>query len=141
MKRLPIGISDFKYLIEEDYYYFDKTNFIDEIIKDGSQVKLFTRPRRFGKTLNMSMLKYFFDIKEAKENKKLFNGLYIEKTESFKRQGQYPVIFLSLKDLKAESWEEMQVGIKELLQNIFIEYKNLAKELDEFDLLNFKKNY
>ena len=139
MKRLPIGISDFKYLIEEDYYYFDKTNFIDEIIKDGSQVKLFTRPRRFGKTLNMSMLKYFFDIKEAKENKKLFNGLYIEKTESFKRQGQYPVIFLSLKDLKAESWEEMQVGIKELLQNIFIEYKNLAKELDEFDLLNFKK--
>ena len=139
MKRLPIGISDFKYLIEEDYYYFDKTNFIDEIIQDGSQVKLFTRPRRFGKTLNMSMLKYFFDIKEAKENKKLFNGLYIEKTESFKRQGQYPVIFLSLKDLKAESWEEMQVGIKELLQNIFIEYKNLAKELDEFDLLNFKK--
>ena len=77
MKRLPIGISDFKYLIEEDYYYFDKTNFIDEIIQDGSQVKLFTRPRRFGKTLNMSMLKYFFDIKEAKENKKLFNGLYI----------------------------------------------------------------
>jgi len=73
MKRLPIGISDFKYLIEEDYYYFDKTNFIDEIIKDGSQVKLFTRPRRFGKTLNMSMLKYFFDIKEAKENKKLFD--------------------------------------------------------------------
>ena len=139
MKRLPIGISDFKYLIEEDYYYFDKTNFIDEIIKDGSQVKLFTRPRRFGKTLNMSMLKYFFDIKEAKENKKLFNGLYIEKTESFKRQGQHPVIFLSLKDLKAETWEEMQVGIKELLQNIFIEYKNLAKELDEFDLLNFKK--
>ena len=62
MKRIPIGLSDFKHLIEEDFYYFDKTSFIEEIIKDGSSVKLFTRPRRFGKTLNMSMLKYFFDI-------------------------------------------------------------------------------
>ena len=107
MKKLPIGLSDFKKLIEGNYYYFDKTNFIDEIIKDGSEVKLFTRPRRFGKTLNMSMLKYFFDIKEAEENKKLFKDLYIEKTEIFKEQGQYPVIFLSLKDLKATTWEEM----------------------------------
>ena len=81
MKRIPIGLSDFKELIEENYYYFDKTKFIDEIIQDGAQVKLFTRPRRFGKTLNMSMLKYFFDIKEAEKNKKLFKDLYIEKTE------------------------------------------------------------
>ena len=101
MKRLAIGLSDFKELIEENFYYFDKTSFIDEVIKDGSKVKLFVRPRRFGKTLNMSMLKYFFDITKANENKKLFKNLYIEKTESFKEQGQYPVIFLSLKDLKA----------------------------------------
>ena len=94
MKRIPIGLSDFKELIEEDFYYFDKTKFIDEVIKDGAKVKLFTRPRRFGKTLNMSMLKYFFDIREAEENRKLFKGLYIEKTESYKEQGQYPVIFL-----------------------------------------------
>ena len=86
MKRLAIGLSDFKHLIEEDFYYFDKTKFIDEIIKDGAQVKLFTRPRRFGKTLNMSMLKYFFDIKEAEKNKKLFKDLYIEKTESLKNR-------------------------------------------------------
>ncbi len=139
MKKLPIGLSDFKKLIEGNYYYFDKTNFIDEIIKDGSEVKLFTRPRRFGKTLNMSMLKYFFDIKEAEENRKLFKDLYIEKTENFKEQGQYPVIFLSLKDLKARTWEEMERGIKNLLQEVFSEHKYLIKELDEFDLSILKK--
>ncbi|WP_307994503.1 AAA family ATPase [uncultured Fusobacterium sp.] len=139
MKKLPIGLSDFKKLIEGNYYYFDKTNFIDEIVKDGSEVKLFTRPRRFGKTLNMSMLKYFFDIKEAEENRKLFKNLYIEKTENFKEQGQYPVIFLSLKDLKADNWEEMERGIKNLLQEVFSEHKYLIKELDEFDLSILKK--
>ena len=139
MKKLPIGLSDFKELIEENYYYFDKTNLIDEVIKDGSKVKLFARPRRFGKTLNMSMLKYFFDIKEAEENRKLFKDLYIEKTESFKEQGQYPVVFLSLKDLKARTWEEMERGIKNLLQEVFSEHKYLIKELDEFDLSILKK--
>ena len=139
MKKLPIGLSDFKELIEENYYYFDKTNLIDEVIKDGSKVKLFTRPRRFGKTLNMSMLKYFFDIKEAEENRKLFKDLYIEKTENFKEQGQYPVVFLSLKDLKARTWEEMERGIKNLLQEVFSEHKYLIKELDEFDLSILKK--
>ncbi|WP_338966646.1 ATP-binding protein [Fusobacterium nucleatum] len=139
MKKLPIGLSDFKELIEENYYYFDKTNLIDEVIKDGSKVKLFARPRRFGKTLNMSMLKYFFDIKEAEENRKLFKDLYIEKTENFKEQGQYPVIFLSLKDLKARTWEEMERGIKNLLQEVFSEHKYLIKELDEFDLSILKK--
>ena len=139
MKKLPIGLSDFKELIEENYYYFDKTNLIDEVIKDGSKVKLFARPRRFGKTLNMSMLKYFFDIKKAEENRKLFKDLYIEKTENFKEQGQYPVVFLSLKDLKARTWEEMERGIKNLLQEVFSEHKYLIKELDEFDLSILKK--
>ena len=138
MKRIPIGLSDFKHLIEEDFYYFDKTKFIDEIIKDGAQVKLFTRPRRFGKTLNMSMLKYFFDIKEAEKNKKLFKDLYIEKTESFKEQGQYPVIFLSLKDLKATTWEEMQKDIKSTVARLFSEYKYLLKDLDKFDTITFE---
>ena len=138
MKRIPIGLSDFKHLIEEDFYYFDKTKFIDEIIQDGAQVKLFTRPRRFGKTLNMSMLKYFFDIKEAEKNKKLFKDLYIEKTESFKEQGQYPVIFLSLKDLKATTWEEMQKDIKLTVARLFSEYKYLLKDLDKFDTITFE---
>jgi len=107
MKRIGIGLSDFKELIEEDFYYFDKTKFIDEIVKDGAKVKLFTRPRRFGKTLNMSMLKYFFDVEKKEENRKLFKDLYIEKTESFKEQGQYPVIFLSLKDLKTAEYQDL----------------------------------
>ena len=138
MKKLPIGLSDFKKLIEGNYYYFDKTNFIDEIIKDGSEVKLFTRPRRFGKTLNMSMLKYFFDIKEAEENRKLFKNLYIEKTENFKEQGQYPVIFLSLKDLKADNWEEMERKIIVMLSDLFSEYEYLLDKLTRTNYQNFK---
>ena len=139
MKRIPIGLSDFKHLIEEDFYYFDKTKFIDEIVKDGAKVKLFTRPRRFGKTLNMSMLKYFFDVEKKEENGKLFKDLYIEKTESFKEQGQYPVIFLSLKDLKAATWEIMEKDIKSTVASLFLEYEDLYYELGEFDKPLFKK--
>ncbi|MFG6053897.1 AAA family ATPase [Fusobacterium animalis] len=140
MKKLPIGLSDFKELIEENYYYFDKTNFIDEVIKDGSKVKLFARPRRFGKTLNMSMLKYFFDIREAEENRKLFKNLYIEKTENFKEQGQYPVVFLSLKDLKADNWESMVNYLKVLISNLCLENRYLLENLDSFDKALFE-NY
>ena len=140
MKKLPIGLSDFKELIEENYYYFDKTNFIDEVIKDGSKVKLFARPRRFGKTLNMSMLKYFFDVKEAEENRKLFKNLYIEKTENFREQGQYPVVFLSLKDLKADNWESMVNYLKVLISNLCLENRYLLENLDSFDKAIFE-NY
>ena len=138
MKRLAIGVSDFKKIIEGDFYYFDKTKFIEEIIKDGSEVKLFARPRRFGKTLNMSMLKYFFDIKNREENKEIFKDLYIEKTEAFKEQGQYPVIFLSLKDLKALTWEQMEKAIKSTISRLFSEYKYLLNDLDKFDTLTFE---
>ena len=138
MKKIGIGVSNFKKIIEGDYYYFDKTSFIDEIIQDGAEVKLFTRPRRFGKTLNMSMLKYFFDIKGAEENRKLFKGLYIEKKESFKEQGQYPVIFLSLKDLKARTWKEMERKIIITLSDFFSEYEYLLNELTGINFENLK---
>ena len=138
MKRIGIGLSDFKELIEDDYYYFDKTKFIDEVVKDGAKVKLFARPRRFGKTFNMSMLKYFLDIKKADENRKLFKGLYVEKTESFKEQGQYPVVFLSLKDLKATTWEEMKNNIKSIIASFFSEYKYLLNDLDKYDTIRFE---
>ena len=138
MKRLAIGVSNFKKIIEGDFYYFDKTKFIEEVIKDGSEVKLFARPRRFGKTLNMSMLKYFFDIKNREENKEIFKDLYIEKTEAFKEQGQYPVIFLSLKDLKALTWEQMEKAIKSVISRLFSEYKYLLNDLDKFDTLTFE---
>ena len=138
MKRLAIGVSDFKKIIEGDFYYFDKTKLIEEIINDGSEVKLFARPRRFGKTLNMSTLKYFFDVENKEENKKLFKGLYIEKTDAFKEQGQYPVIFLSLKDLKALTWEQMEKAIKSAISRLFSEYKYLLNDLDKFDTLTFE---
>ena len=138
MKRLAIGLSDFKHLIEEDFYYFDKTKFIEEVIKDGSQVKLFARPRRFGKTLNMSMLKYFFDVENREENKKIFKDLYIEKTDAFKEQGQYPVIFLSLKDLKASTWGEMEKDIKSTISRMFLDHRYLLNDLDKFDTLTFE---
>ena len=138
MKRIGIGLSDFKELIEEDFYYFDKTKFIDEIVKDGAKVKLFTRPRRFGKTLNMSMLKYFFDVEKKEENRKLFKDLYIEKTESIKEQGQYPVIFLSLKDLKATTWEIMEKDIKSTVSRLFLDHRYLLNDLDKFDTITFE---
>ena len=137
-KRIGIGLSDFKELIEEDFYYFDKTKFIDEIIQDGAKVKLFTRPRRFGKTLNMSMLKYFFDVEKKEENRKLFKDLYIEKTDSFKEQGQYPVVFLSLKDLKARTWEEMEKDIKSTVSRLFLDHRYLLNDLDKFDTITFE---
>ena len=78
-KGLAIGNSDFKEIIQENGYYVDKTKFIEDLLEDLSKVKLFTRPRRFGKTLNLSMLKYFFDVRNAEENRKLFDNLYISK--------------------------------------------------------------
>ena len=86
MKKVPIAVEEFKKIIEENYYYIDKTKFIEDVLNDGAEVKLFCRPRRFGKTLNMNTLKYFFDIKNGEENRKLFNGLYIENSPMIKEQ-------------------------------------------------------
>ena len=138
-KKLPIGISDFKKIIDGNYYYFDKTELIKSIIEEPGEVKLFTRPRRFGKTLNMSMIKYFFDIENKEENKKLFSELDIEKSEYMSEQGQYPVIFISLKSIKAKTWEEAIQEIRLLVLELFSEYKYLLKDLDEYDLPRFKK--
>ena len=84
-KRLPIGISNFKEIIENNYYYVDKTNFIENILEEGFKVELFTRPRRFGKTLNISMLNYFFNIENKEENRKLFENLNISKSKYFEK--------------------------------------------------------
>ena len=138
-KGIGLGIDDFRKIIKEDCYYFDKTNWIEELLKDRTQIKLFTRPRRFGKTLNMSTLKYFFDVKNAEENRKLFKDLYIEKSEYFKEQGQYPVIFILLKDLKKNTWEECFFEIKELLRNLYNDFYHIRESLNESDLREFDK--
>lgn len=103
MKLLPTGIENFKTMIDKSAYYVDKTNFIEDVLSE--QVVLYTRPRRFGKTLNMSMLYYFFSINE-KENSYLFNGLNISKNkEALKAQNKYPTIFISLKEMKSLTFD------------------------------------
>ncbi|KXB66908.1 hypothetical protein HMPREF3180_00978 [Leptotrichia wadei] len=139
MKKIPVGIEDFKEIINNNCYYVDKTKFITNILDDGSKVKLFTRPRRFGKTLNMSMIKYFFDIHNSKENKELFNGLDIEKTKHFSEQGQYPVVFISLKGIKSNTWEEAKRSIGLLVARLFSEFEYILNDLNEFDSTRFKR--
>lgn len=103
MKLLPTGIENFKMMIDKSAYYVDKTNFIEDVLNE--QVVLYTRPRRFGKTLNMSMLYYFFSIKE-KENSYLFDGLNISKNKNaLKYQNKYPTIFISLKEMKSLTFD------------------------------------
>lgn len=103
MKLLPTGIENFKTMIDKSAYYVDKTNFIENVLSE--QVVLYTRPRRFGKTLNMSMLYYFFSIKE-RENSYLFDGLNISKNkDALKHQNKYPTIFISLKEMKSLTFD------------------------------------
>ena len=87
----------------------------------------------------MTTLKYFFDVKNAEENRKLFKDLYIEKSEYFKEQGQYPVIFITLKDFKKNTWEEMNFEIKELLRNLYDEFNFIRDTLSISDLREFDK--
>lgn len=103
MKLLPTGIENFKTMIDKSAYYVDKTNFIEDVLNE--QVVSYTRPRRFGKTLNMSMLYYFFSINE-KENSYLFDGLNITKNkDALKHQNKYPMIFISLKEMKSLTFD------------------------------------
>ncbi len=97
--KLPVGIDDFKKLRQSDFYYIDKTRLIEQLLQNWGEVNLFTRPRRLGKTLNMSMLKNFFEIGA---DQSLFEGLYIAQNQGLCEQymGKYPVIFLSLKGVE-----------------------------------------
>ena len=133
MKRLPIGIEDFKELIDKDCYYVDKTSFITDIINE--KVALYTRPRRFGKTLNMSMLYYFFSMKQ-KDNAYLFNDMdIVNHTDSLQYQNQYPVIFITLKDMKKHTFENQKAMFAILIQDIVRKNQELleSEELNTFD--------
>ena len=138
-KAVPVGIEDFKELIQDEYYYVDKTLLIDEMLMNKSKVTLFTRPRRFGKTLNMSMLKYFFDVKDKEENKKLFENLKIYNSEYMSEQGKYPVIFVSLKDLKGNTWEECLNRLKLFIFDLYVEFEYIREKMNEWDKRKFEK--
>ena len=138
-KAVPVGIEDFKELIQDEYYYVDKTLLIDEMLMNKSKVTLFTRPRRFGKTLNMSMLKYFFDVKDKEENKKLFENLKVSDSEYMSEQGKYPVIFISLKDLKGDTWEECLKRLKLFIFDLYAEFEYIREKMNEWDKRKFEK--
>ena len=125
--RLPVGVSDFKELIEENYFFVDKTSFIKEVMQDGAKVILITRPRHFGKTLNLSMLHYFLQI-QSEQN--LFGNLTISKDEPFcnKHQNKYPVIFVSFKDIKLSSYQEAYKAIVVLMKNLYAEHDYLLND-------------
>ena len=132
-KAIPIGIENFEDIIKDNYYYVDKSMLIEDILVNRAAVTLFTRPRRFGKTLNMSMIKYFFDVRNKDENRKLFEGLKIFGSEYMKEQGKYPVIFVSLKDLRADTWEMCLLEIKKLISKIYREFQYITEKMNEDD--------
>lgn len=141
MKLIPIGIENFKEMIDKDAYYVDKTEFILDVFNE--KFALYTRPRRFGKTLNMSMLYYFFSIKE-KENAYLFDGLKItQHMDVMKHQNKYPTIFITLKDMKSDNIEDQKSEFADIIKNVVLQYKELldSDNIDESDkmiLNNFR---
>lgn len=116
-KRLPIGLENFEQIIKENYYYVDKTGLISELLRNGGMVNLFTRPRRFGKTLNMSMLEHSFSIEG---DRSIFEGLKISKdTELIEEyMGRYPVIFVSLKGINAATYDSAFDFAADIIQGV-----------------------
>ena len=138
MKRMEIGIENFKEMIEKNVYYVDKTQLIEDVL--NAKVTLYTRPRRFGKTLNMSMLYYFFSINEKSE--KIFSGLKITSNyEAMKHMNQYPVIKLSLKDMQKGTFTSQIKAYKRIISNLVSDYGDLlnSSRLDEFELELLKR--
>ena len=125
---MPVGVDDFR-RVREQYYYVDKTDFIRQLIDGHAQATLITRPRRFGKTLTLSMLYYFFTLKEAEENRALFEGSIIEKAGEryMAEQGTRPVVFLSLKDIKEDTMEGMLAGFADVMKTVYQSFRFLLE--------------
>lgn len=140
MKRLPIGIEDFEKIRQEDYYYVDKTGMIGDIIRNGAEATLFTRPRRFGKSLNMSMLEQFFSLNGKPE---LFEGLQImgEPKLCQKYMGQYPVISLSLKGINAVSYETaFKIAVRGINESAaMVDYLEQSERLTKNDKESYRE--
>ena len=135
MQGIGIGVSDFKMLRVRDNYFIDKSLFIKHIIDNQSSVASITRPRRFGKTLNMSMLKYYFDI-TAKDSKELFEGLKImEQGEKYtSKLGAYPCIYCTLKNAKGQTYEEMLLLINKEIAKVFSNFTEILKSKKMLDI-------
>lgn len=137
MKKIPIGYENFKEVIESDCYYVDKTKILEDLLSQGCKAVLFPRPRRFGKSLTMSMLDNFFNIETKENNKDLFNDLYISKSEYFKYMGEYPVINISFKDLKSDTYEGTFNKFKLLISKLYSSKMYLIDSLYDFEKETF----
>ncbi|MEF2955380.1 MAG: AAA family ATPase [Blautia sp.] len=139
-KRLPIGLENFEQIIKENYYYVDKTGLISELLRNGGLVNLFTRPRRFGKTLNMSMLEHFFSIEG---DKSIFEGLKISKDTELTEEymGRYPVIFVSLKGINAATYDRAFDFAVQIMKDIAAAMQFLleSEQLSEYDKAEYQK--
>ncbi|MGL6108292.1 AAA family ATPase, partial [Romboutsia sp.] len=135
MKKISLGTSDFKKIIDNNYYFIDKTLIIKEFLEDSGEIVLLPRPRRFGKTFNLSILKYF--LEKCDENRSyLFKNLKIEnETEIMKKQGEYPLIYLTFKDDKHSTFEDFLEGFREKISSLYKDfyyiYKNFEFEEDK----------
>ena len=126
--KLPVGIDNFEKIRKENFYYVDKTKLIEQLLERWGEVNLFTRPRRFGKTLNMSMLNCFFSRQYA-EKGTIFEGLSIWKQEKYRRlQGTYPVIFLSFADVKQNNYQDAVQKIKNIIVDAYRQHRYLEQE-------------
>ncbi len=140
-KPLPVGISDYV-RAQAEYYYVDKTLLIKEVLDRKAYVSLFTRPRRFGKTLNMDMLRVFFEISDEDTSRYFTDkAIWQSGAEYREHQGKYPVIFLTFKDVKYDSWEATFAKISELLQEEFGRHSELAEsnKLEKYERVYFQK--
>ena len=144
-KPFPVGVDDFGKLIQNGYYYVDKTLFIKELLDKKGDVTLFTRPRRFGKTLNMSMLKYFFEDsgspEQKEKNKRLFDGLAITNSgESYlKKMGKYPVISLSLKSAKQKTYQSAYHKLRRELAGEFDRHRQITESLHPEKAVRYRR--
>lgn len=138
-KKIPVGIENFQDMRKFNFYYIDKTNLIEQLLDNWSKVTLFTRPRRFGKTLNMSMLRSFFELGT---DKSLFDGLYISKNKELceEHMGKYPVIFFSLKSVEGLKFENARYRIIEMIGREAQRYEFLAEsdKLSENEKAQYK---
>ncbi len=137
---MPIGIDDFA-KVRSDYYFVDKTAFLGAFLKNHAQVTLFTRPRRFGKTLTLSMMRYFLDIEGAEEHRPLFDGLSIAgDPDATAEQGTRPVLFLTLKGWKGLTWDILQVRVRQQIGDLFSAHDVLlADDLKAYDRRKFQE--
>ena len=139
-KRLPVGVENFEQIINDNYYYVDKTALISELLRSGGMVYLFTRPRRFGKTLNMSMLEHFFSIEG---DQSVFDGVEISKDTKLCEEymGKYPVISISLKGINAAAYEDAFDFAVQIMKEVAATMQFLpeSKQLSEYDKSEYQK--